>query len=603
MAETMLSYGNELNGLGNSTAGSGHILSVLDYIVVGSYVVFSVAVGVLGSRGAGKSGSNYFLAGKGANKWVTGISLVSGLTSGISFLGIPGFTCVHGIAMLSFVLGYFLSAPFILWVAIPFFTRPELNFTTCYSYLEIRFSRPVRIVAATSFLVRVMIYMGFVLFAPALALQAVAQVKVGYTILICGTLATAYTCKGGMSAVIWTDFVASIALIAGVCVALAFSVSRVGAENVWEIASHKNASDGDRYLTPTEFWDFAPLASVNFWSMALGFAFNTAAQTGTDQIAVQRYLATANASTARTTAYFAIFGNTVMLLFLTFLGMSLAVYYDVDYGVAQLPDRINKNKDQIFPYFFTNELPNGLAGLIIAALFATTMSVFSGGINAAVTCFITDILKSSSTKSKIPFGMSTVGFAKALTIVCGIFAMVVAYIAQYISQGLSLITSVAQSICCAPTFGMFLLGMLSQRTDSKDALIGFVASLLSLIYCLAGTFICPNSDNSDGKSSKQMGLPAVCETIFKPARISEWVYPLVGTVVCVGVGLISSVARGSHSPPAAKVIGLTWQTRKFRPLPESRLDEDEDEDGSLPHGGDGDEPPAYKPTVTSPLLN
>jgi Na+(H+)/acetate symporter ActP len=92
---------------------------------------------------------------------------------------------------------------------------------------QARFSRRIRSIGSALFLLRVIVYMGFVLFAPAVALEAVAGVPVYASVLVTGTLATAYTCKGGIEAVIWTDFLASLTLIAGVSVALAMALTRV----------------------------------------------------------------------------------------------------------------------------------------------------------------------------------------------------------------------------------------------------------------------------------------------------------------------------------------------------------------------------------------
>lgn len=93
--------------------------------------------------------------------------------------------------------------------------------------LQARFSRGIRSAGSALFLLRVIVYMGFVLFAPAVALEAVAEVPVYVSVLVTGVFATMYTCKGGMSAVIWTDFLASITLIVGVSVALGHALVNV----------------------------------------------------------------------------------------------------------------------------------------------------------------------------------------------------------------------------------------------------------------------------------------------------------------------------------------------------------------------------------------
>eukprot|EP00041_Stephanoeca_diplocostata_P031805 m.1001462 g.1001462 ORF g.1001462 m.1001462 type:complete len:560 (-) comp24029_c1_seq1:70-1749(-) len=522
-----------------------------DYVVVGLYVIFAIGVGTGCSRTAGSNSNSYFLAGKGANKWIAGVSLISGITSGISFIGIPGYTFKHGIAMLAFVLGFILSIPFIVGIAIPFFAREELGCTTSYEYLEARFSRPVRTLGTVSFLVRIVLYMGFVLFAPAVALEAVADVPVYVSVLTCGILATAYTCKGGMQAVIWTDFVASLALILGVSTALAIALEGTPG------GPTKLFSDAKDHVLPAGYWDNNPLLAVNFWCMCFGFLFNTAAQSGTDQIAVQRYLATKSVRDAQMTALGGICGNIGMTLLLVFLGFALYGYF----LERDLPAEILKDTDKIFPYFFTNELPSGVAGLILASLCATTMSVFAGGINAATTSLIVDILQNYKfVSTRGGGGMSTVKLAKLLTVLCGVLAIGIAIAAQYVHQSLSLITSVAQAVCCAPTFGMFVLGMSNQRATSVDAIAGFVAAIAFMVYCLVGASYCPDDSNSAG-SQHAKPLPDVCHNVLLVARVSEWLYAALGSTVCVAVGCLSMWLRRGVPPPPANVMGLTWGTR------------------------------------------
>ena len=79
-----------------------------DIAAVACYVLFSIVIGVWSSRGSSGSVTSYFLAGKGANPFVTAVSLVSGLTSGISFLGIPGYNFKNGGVMYAMIPGYCL---------------------------------------------------------------------------------------------------------------------------------------------------------------------------------------------------------------------------------------------------------------------------------------------------------------------------------------------------------------------------------------------------------------------------------------------------------------------------------------------------------------
>ena len=75
--------------------------------------------------------------------------------------------------------------------------------------------------------VRLCRYLGVVLYAPALVLQTATGVPLWASILFTGVIATLWTLKGGMVAVIYTDAVQSVAMIVGVVVCTAFGVSKV----------------------------------------------------------------------------------------------------------------------------------------------------------------------------------------------------------------------------------------------------------------------------------------------------------------------------------------------------------------------------------------
>ena len=194
------------------------MLEAVDYVVLVVYVIATVAVGVWAGRKPVDNTDDFFLAGRSAHPVTVAISLISGLTSGISFLGSPGYAYKNGMGILFQGVAQLLSVPFIVWVLIPFFSR--CGCASAYGYLEDRFSRIVRTIAACLFLLRVTMYLAIVLFAPALAINAVTGIPEIPVVLTCGTLATAFTLKGGMNSVIWTDFMQSIVLVTGALVTM-----------------------------------------------------------------------------------------------------------------------------------------------------------------------------------------------------------------------------------------------------------------------------------------------------------------------------------------------------------------------------------------------
>ena len=150
-------------------------LTVLDYSILLIYVLITVGVGIWAGRPSSVQNSDdFFLAGRSASSCTVAVSLISGLTSGISFLGSPGYSYHHGIGPIFMVLGSFCAMPLVVFLIIPFFSR--LSSPSAYAYLEQRFSKSVRTLAAGLFLLRVVMYLAIVLFAPAVAITAVTAV-------------------------------------------------------------------------------------------------------------------------------------------------------------------------------------------------------------------------------------------------------------------------------------------------------------------------------------------------------------------------------------------------------------------------------------------
>lgn len=140
--------------------------------------------------------------------------------------------------------------------------------------------------------------------------------------------------------------------------------------------------------------------------------------------------------------------------------------------------------------------------------------------------------------------------SRCITVLFGLLAILVAILAQYLGKGLSLITSIAQAVCTAPVFGMFLLGMLVPRSTAKDAAAGCASAFTFLVYCVVNSYVCK-------------GHHPVCHSFLWLGGISPWYYAAWGSLISLGVGTISALAHAEPGAEAkARIVGLTWVTRK-----------------------------------------
>ena len=169
-----------------------------------------------------------------------GISVSSALFSGITFLGAPGYSFQHGMAMAFQLCGFYVAIPTVSRFVVPIFLN--LKLTSAYEILEIRFDLTIRLIASGLFILRMLFYLAIVLYAPALALSTITPLPIWLCILSAGLLSAGYTVSGGMRAVIWTDFFQFFVLWGGCLVLVLFAAGYTegGFAAGWEMAFSKN---------------------------------------------------------------------------------------------------------------------------------------------------------------------------------------------------------------------------------------------------------------------------------------------------------------------------------------------------------------------------
>ena len=214
--------------------------SWLDYTIFAAYLVATAVVG-LKAGGKGKTLSDYFLADRGVNRYVVAMTVLASLFSGISYLATPAEMYQNGIGFSLVLLSFFIATPFTAVWLMPFFYNAR--YFTAYHFFQDRFGLSVRLMASGLFILRVSLWLGGAIFAPALAIEAVTGLPLSFTILSTGIISTLYTMKGGMKAVIWTDVMQLGVLFGGQFLIVLVAAGKVdgGFAGVWDAAK---AGDG-----------------------------------------------------------------------------------------------------------------------------------------------------------------------------------------------------------------------------------------------------------------------------------------------------------------------------------------------------------------------
>lgn len=439
--------------------------TALDYAVLSFYLIASAILGSLIGRGQ-KNINDYFLAGKQVPWWAVSFSIVATETSTLTFIGAPAIAYAGSLAFLQVIFGYFVGRLLVSFILIPSYFRGEIQ--TAYEVLNHRFGRQVQNFSALLFQVSRSLADGVRLFATGLVLSVVTDLSDQWSVVIIGVVTIIYTLYGGMRAVIWNDVVQLILYVAGATLAFFIILSRIpgGWSEVVSLAAP---------LNKFQLFDFAltPSVAYTFWAGLLGGSVITLATHGTDQMFVQRYLACGSKKGSQLALFLS--GALVFAQFLLFLviGVMLYAFYQ-HFPLEQELEQV----DRIFPIFIVQQMPPGISGLLIAAIFAAAMSTLSSSLNSLASSSVNDFYRRYWGR-----GRTDAHYLKAsriFTLLWGVILVVISMMArnwgEVLEVGLTITTITMGSI-----LGIFLLGLRDSRIREGAALAGMLAGLLTML--------------------------------------------------------------------------------------------------------------------------
>ncbi|MEX0720340.1 MAG: sodium:solute symporter [Balneolaceae bacterium] len=498
----------------------------IDYIVIVFYL-FGVALLGLKLSGKQKSNSDYFLGGDGIPWWAVLFSIVATETSTLTFISIPAVAYVGNLTFLQITIGYLVGRVIVALFFLPKYY--EGNLFTAYTFMEKRFGDSMRNAASTTFMITRLLADGVRLFATAIPLAIVLRLGGAFTgwgdlelyilsISVIAGITLFYTFFGGIKAVVWMDFVQMIVYLGGAFIAIYVLLGNLP-ENFILPSDKLQIFEFGFDLTFKEF-----IAEPYTFIVALiGGAVFSLASHGTDHMLVQRVLTTHNQKDGQKAMIWS--GVMAMFQFGLFLCVGLLLYQFYE-GVSAAQLGL-ATTDEIFALFVVEQLPTGISGLIIAALFAAAMSSLSSSLNSLASSSIYDLYKPYFGKDNTEerdlsiSRLMTVGWGIILTASAIFFAVLQLHGGvrpAVVELGLSI-----ASYTYGGLLGAFLLGMLFPEPDKKDALAGFFSGLLVLLFIVEGPV--------------QEVLPGDGLAIAWP------LYTLIGSFIVIAVGVISCQLR------------------------------------------------------------
>jgi SSS family solute:Na+ symporter len=486
-------------------------LSAADVAVLAIYLAGIAGIGFWAGRRS-RTSEDFMAAGRSVPGWAVGLSILGTYVSSISFIALPGKA--YATDWNAFVFS--LAIPPTAWVAVRFFVPfyRAAGSLSSYEHLETRFGPWARTYAVICYLLLQLARMGTIMYLLALALAPITGWSIPTLIVVTGVLVLAYTLYGGIEAVIWTDVVQSLVFVGGslACLAALLYALPGGVGTYMQVgAAHDKFSLGSYG---------AGVGQSTFWVVLLYGLFINLQNFGIDQSYVQRYQAAASPAAARRAVWIGalLYVPTSLVFFL--IGTGLFVFYTT--FPERLPEAIAGSPDTVFPYFMVHELPAGLAGLLVASVFAAAQSTISTSINSSATLVLCDLCDRYVRRVSVERERLLVLRVASLAVGLGGIAMALAM--MRIKTALDAWWQLA-GIASGGMLGLFLLGLLSRRATNRHGAVATAAGVLVIVWMTVS-----------------------------PAWASRWSSPLhpnlvivIGTTTILVVGLALSLIRQVQS--------------------------------------------------------
>jgi len=450
-------------------------LKWLDFVAIVAYLLVTFGIAVWFGRKQ-KSTEDFFVGGRRVPWFAVGLSILATLFSTLTYLSTPGEVIKHGIGFFCGYLAIPLSALVITRLWIPFYMR--LGLTSAYEYLERRFSPLIRTIGASLFLLLRLGWMSMVVFAASTALDQVKgpdlKILPGpdlyWWIFAVGIVAAVYTAIGGIQAMIWTDVLQCLLLLAGTLMVISAVVLTTGTGPVqwWNLVSQERAG----HTAPPVFsWDLT--VRVTIVTAIINRFFWDICTHGSDQVVLQRYFSTPSLKAARRSYLISIGTDVLMVGLLAICGFALLAFY------LSRPERLpngwtlSESADRLFPHFLSSQLPAGCAGLVMSAFLCDAIQTLEAGVNAVTAVISTDLVPRHQTAEQ---SLTSLRVVRLLSIVITLsisgLALGVAHLAT--SHHLTIIDMMPRffNLFVGPLAALFMVGMFLPRCTGRSVSLG-----------------------------------------------------------------------------------------------------------------------------------
>lgn len=509
-------------------------IDTVDLIIILIYLVGILAIGLYSVRKSKMTSNNYFLAGRNI-KWVmVGAALFASNISTIHVVGLAASGYNEGFVWGNFEWMATLTLILLALIFAPFYFKTKIS--TLPEFLEKRYGTASRtFVAFMGIVAALFIHLGMSLYAGAVVFESFFGISVHTSILIISVITASYTIIGGLKAVMVTESIQTIILIAGALLLTIFGIMALPEHGITSLAQFKAAlkegqlsmlhsASSIRNLTPK-----GPDTGLTWYAVLLGYPVLGIWYWCTDQTHVQRVLSARSMEDAQKGSLFAGVLKILPVFILIFPGVI---------GYVLFKDIIGDNANETFPVLITHLLPVGIKGIVAAALLSALMSVVAAALNSSATLVSVDIVKrfrpSTTDKQQVFYGRIT-----ALGIM--VLALLWSSQGENFSSIFEAINKIAAAIA-PPITTVFLLGVFSKRGTKQASIVtlivGFLCGVVS--FCLDYTPISGKMYITEG-----LGIPFMMQ--------AWWLF-------CICCVIYYAVSYFTPKPDPAAIAECTWES-------------------------------------------
>ncbi|XP_071846613.1 sodium/glucose cotransporter 4-like isoform X2 [Apostichopus japonicus] len=565
----------------------GSQLEVLDIVIIVLNFVFVLALGIWASSKANRgSTSGYFLAGRGMDWWLIGLSLYVSNIGSATFIGVAGTASLSGYSVISYeftglfcllLLG-FVFMP--LYISAGVFTVPE--------YTKKRFGgdRLQVTLSITSIVLAILATLSSEMYAGVVIIEQSLGWNVYAAAILLLILTGLYTVAGGLTAVIYTDAMQSIIILIGAIILASLAWVEIGGiDNLYikymaavpkTTAVYGNSSCG---IPQENAWHiFRPASDPDYpWPGVLfGITLLSAYYWCTNQILVQRSLAAKNITHSKAGSIMAAYLKLLPMVLMVFPGMvSRALFPDeIACQSAEACEAACSNpagcSDIAYPKLVLELMPVGIKGLMLAAMLAALMSSLTSIFNSLSSLFALD-LWSKYRPDATELELTIVG--RVVTVIIAIISILWLPVIQVFGSGeLFVYIQSMTSYLSPPMFAVYSMGMFWERTTEPGAFYGLILGAIIGLVRLVLDFV--------------YTTPGCGEFDDRPGIVKNFHYLHFALVLyAITIMLIGGISLMTPPIPSKKLVRLTWWTRndmsKREPMEPEEEGENKDESSEL----------------------